>query len=151
MLQANLIRNAGPAEAAAEGFETAEDTLPILQVMQATSPYIVAKQANKIIGYTLVATTETYRHHQLISGLFEAIDDTEYNGGLLQREPYVVVGQVCVAKAFRGQWLVKKLYSITSSSMPLYTNIVYLYRTGQSPFAESPPVGGLSGGEHNGL
>jgi ribosomal protein S18 acetylase RimI-like enzyme len=59
----------------------------------------------------LVATKEIRKGHDLLEGLFDAIDECEYNGKLLREVNYVVVGQLCVAKEYRGMGLVQKLYN----------------------------------------
>jgi ribosomal protein S18 acetylase RimI-like enzyme len=45
-----------------------------------------------------------------MADLFNVIDTKTYKGQLLKEVNYVVVGQLCVAEAFRGQGLVKRLY-----------------------------------------
>ena len=78
--------------------------------MNASSSAIIAKDGDKVVGYALVVTKDIRKGHKLIEGLFDAIDACEYNGKLLRDVNYVVVGQLCVAKEYRGQDLVQKLY-----------------------------------------
>lgn len=106
----NLKQNISAEEAIDQGFLTAAFTLEYLQEMNAVSPSIIAKVGDKVVGYALVATKEIRNGHDLIKGLFDAIDKTAYNGILLKDVNYVVVGQLCVAKEYRGQDLVQKLY-----------------------------------------
>lgn len=106
----NLKQNITPEEANEQGFLTASYTLAYLQKMNSIFPSIIAKDGNKVVGYALVATKNIRKGHDLIEGLFDAIDECEYNGKLLKDVNYVVVGQLCVAKAYRGQNLVQKLY-----------------------------------------
>ena len=106
----NLKQNITAEEAFEQGFLTAAFTLEYLQQMNAASPAIIAKDGDKVVGYALVATKEIRKGHDLIEGLFDAIDECDYNGKLLKEVNYVVVGQLCVAKEYRGQDLVQKLY-----------------------------------------
>jgi ribosomal protein S18 acetylase RimI-like enzyme len=78
--------------------------------MHDVSPSIIAKDRDKVVGYALVATKEIRMGHDLIADLFNVIDTKSYKGQLLNEVNYVVVGQLCVAEAYRGQGLVKRLY-----------------------------------------
>jgi len=48
--------------------------------MNSASPSIIAKDGEKVVGYALVATKDVRKGHELIEGLFDAIDTCEYNG-----------------------------------------------------------------------
>jgi GNAT superfamily N-acetyltransferase len=106
----NLKQNITAEEAVDQGFLTASYSIEYLQDMNAASPAIIAKDGDNVVGYALVATKDVRNGHDLIEGLFDAIDKSEYNGELLRDVNYVVVGQLCVAKEYRGQDLVQKLY-----------------------------------------
>lgn len=106
----NLKQNITAEEAIEQGFLTASYTIEYLEEMNAASPSIIAKDGDKVVGYALVATKDIRKGHDLIEGLFDAIDACEYNGKLLRDVNYVVVGQLCVAKEYRGQDLVQRLY-----------------------------------------
>ena len=106
----NLKQNITAEEAIDQGFLTAAYTIEYLQEMNSAYPSIIATVGDKVVGYVLVATKGIRKGHDLIEGLFDAIDACEYNGKLLSDVNYVVVGQLCVAKEYRGQDLVQKLY-----------------------------------------
>ncbi len=106
----NLKQNITAEEAIDQGFLTAAYTIEYLQEMNSASPAIIAKDGDKVVGYALVATKEIRKGHDLVEDLFDAIDECDYNGKLLKDVNYVVVGQLCVAKEYRGQELVQKLY-----------------------------------------
>lgn len=106
----NLRQNITPEEAFEQGFLTAAYTIDYLKEMNSIAPSIIAKDGNKVIGYALVATKDIRKGHDLIEGLFDAIDECVYKGRSLRDVNYVVVGQLCVAKEYRGQNLVQKLY-----------------------------------------
>lgn len=109
--QANLRRNISAHEAAEQGFLTAEYSLDLLHQMHALEPAIIAKEGEEIAGYALVATKAIRHAHPLMAELFDAIDKLQYQGIALHSANYVVVGQLCVRKEFRGQGLVPKLYN----------------------------------------
>jgi ribosomal protein S18 acetylase RimI-like enzyme len=106
----NLKQNITAEEAMDQGFLTAAYTMEYLQEMNSVFPSIIAKHGDKVVGYALVATKDIRKGHDLIEGLFDAIDACEYNGKSLRDVNYVVVGQLCVAKEYRGQDVVQKLY-----------------------------------------
>lgn len=106
----NLKQNISAEEAIDKGFLTAAFTIEYLQEMNVASPSIIAKVGEKVVGYALVATKAIRNGHDLLEDLFDAIDQSEYKGKLLKDVNYVVVGQLCVAKEYRGQDLVQKLY-----------------------------------------
>jgi ribosomal protein S18 acetylase RimI-like enzyme len=106
----NLRKNIDIATAADQGFLTAEYTLEYLKAMHDASPSIIAKDGDTVAGYALVATKEVRNGHDLMADLFNVIDTKSYNGQLLKEVNYVVVGQLCVAEAYRGQGLVKIMY-----------------------------------------
>ena len=93
-----------------EGFVTAEYSLKLLEEMHHQNPAIIATQNGKLVGYALVITRQFLGNHALLDDLIQNIDSLEYNGKKLQQVSYVVVGQLCVAKAVRGQGLGQGLY-----------------------------------------
>jgi ribosomal protein S18 acetylase RimI-like enzyme len=108
--RANLRRNLSDADAAQQGFLTAEYTLPFLHAMNAARPSIIAIDQSQVVGYALVATPSIRDGHPFIRSLFEAIDGIPWGKGCLGDCPYVVVGQLCVGREHRGQGLVQRLY-----------------------------------------
>ena len=63
-----------------------------------------------MVGYALVALKSIRHQHDLLGDLFSAIDKLEYKNQLMKNSPYVVVGQLCVARNYRGQGLVQQMY-----------------------------------------
>jgi ribosomal protein S18 acetylase RimI-like enzyme len=106
----NLRTNITDEEALSQGFLTASYTMEYLREMNAAAPTVIAKDGEIIAGYAMVATKPVRNGHDLMADLFDTIDRTFYQGKLLKESEYVVVGQLCVAKAYRGLGLVQKLY-----------------------------------------
>lgn len=101
--QKNLARNLPPAEVASQGFVTVEHTLDVLRRMHALSPSIVAREGDALAGYALVMPVECRVFIPVLIPMFERLD-------ALNVERYYVMGQVCVAKEFRGQGVFDLLY-----------------------------------------
>jgi len=107
----NLRPNISDTEAASEGFLTASYTIAYLQAMNADAPSVIAKMGDKVVGYAMVTTHNLRDGHDLMADLFNTIDRTSYGGRLLSETDYVVVGQLCLAKEFRGLGLVQQMYN----------------------------------------
>ncbi len=116
---ANLKGEISPCEAAKEGFVTASYPLECLQQMHAAHPSVVAKSGDRVIGYALVACSEIRNCNELLQYFFEMADDIIYQGRPMRDYKYVIVGQLCVAKGYRGRGIVDQMYNfyrITLSS-----------------------------------
>lgn len=105
-LKTNLSEN----EQLSEGFLTASYTEEFLNLMNSYYPAILAKNENQVVGYALVATKEIRGKHELLDDLIQHCDKVTYNGQQLSERPYVIVGQLCVAKPYRGQGIAQRLY-----------------------------------------
>ncbi|MFN5479872.1 MAG: hypothetical protein ACK43J_03385 [Chitinophagaceae bacterium] len=110
-LQRKNLRNRITDDVAqSQGFLTAEYTIDYLTRMNDALPSIIAKDGDVLAGYSLVSVQSVREGHDLIADLFNVIDRTPYKGRLLKEANYVVVGQLCVAGAYRGKGLVQGLY-----------------------------------------
>ncbi|MCU0379594.1 MAG: hypothetical protein MUE58_00250 [Chitinophagaceae bacterium] len=108
--QANLRGLLTAEERDREGFVTAEYTLEFLQQMHLAEPSIIAKDGSEVVGYALSATRDVGMKHPLLAYLFEVVDTKLYAGRPLRGENYIVVGQLCVAKGYRGLKLAQGMY-----------------------------------------
>ena len=108
--QANLSTTLSAEEAANEGFLSAQYDLNFLQRMNQISPAVIAVTNDVVVGYVLVATTDVRHEHPLLADLFNTIDRWPFEGGVLGNRRYLVCGQLCVAKAYRGMGLVQHMY-----------------------------------------
>ncbi|MDE2393416.1 MAG: hypothetical protein KGM03_06815, partial [Cytophagales bacterium] len=106
--QANLRKNISQEEAETQGFLMAEYDLDFLKLLHQQSPGILAKDGEKVVGYSLVALPETAGHHPLLADLVENIERCIFDGKPVK--DYAIVAQLCVSKEYRGQDLVQKLY-----------------------------------------
>jgi len=106
----NLKKNLSITEAEKEGFVTAEYSIEFLQKLHLKNPSIIAKDGNQIVGYALVALKSIRDQHELLADLFDSIDKVQYKGQMLKNTNYVVIGQLCVSKKYRGLGLVQAMY-----------------------------------------
>lgn len=108
--EANLKKNLPGGEAETEGFVTAEYSIEFLKTLHEAGPSVIAKEGDQVVGYALVAAKTIRYQHELLSDLFNSIDKINYRGHMLKNASYVVVGQLCVAKNYRGLGLVRLMY-----------------------------------------
>ena len=108
----NNLANISKEESAKEGFVTASYSIDFLRRMNKIQPSIIALHGNEVVGYAMVTDKELYGQHSLLDSLFDALADMNYQGEKLGDGKVVLVGQLCVAKPFRGQGLVPKMYNL---------------------------------------
>jgi hypothetical protein len=108
--QQNLRKNLSAMEAEEQGFLMAEYSFDFLQKMHKAAPSVIAVSEGKVVGYSLVALKTIRDEHPLLADLFNTIDRIEFKSQNLSQSNYVVVGQLCVGKGFRGMGLVDSMY-----------------------------------------
>jgi GNAT superfamily N-acetyltransferase len=108
--QANLAANVSAAEAQAQGFVTAVHSLEVLQRMHELAPSIVARAESQLAGYALSMRIEARKDVPILEPMFELLETLSFRGRALCDTPFYVMGQICVAKAFRGQGVFDALY-----------------------------------------
>jgi ribosomal protein S18 acetylase RimI-like enzyme len=101
----NVARNLSEREMAESGFVTVEHTLDVLRRMHALSPSIVAKDGAELAGYALVMPVECRSFVPVLEPMFQRLEAL----GMFQQRFYVM-GQVCVASAYRGRGVFDLLY-----------------------------------------
>lgn len=115
----NLAQSVGAAEAAAQGFVTVSHTLESLGAMHALAPSIVARAAAQggapsapraVVGYALTMPLEARALVPILEPMFEKLAALSWRGRSLSTLRHYVMGQVCVAKPFRGQGVFDALY-----------------------------------------
>lgn len=111
----NLRQHLREEEAASQGFLTASYPFEYLKEMNAVFPSVIATDDARVVGYALITTQASRNGHDLIQDLFNNIDRCRYHGEILKHARYVVVGQLCVDKEYRGQNLVKRMYDYFAS------------------------------------
>ena len=110
-LQAENVRAAVDAETAAEqGFLTAQHDLPLLKAMNAEAASVIAVHERRVVGYALAMTRTFGQSVPVLAELFDRQDKIEHRGQLLGESGYLVMGQICVAEAARGQRVPDRMY-----------------------------------------
>ena len=106
----NLPQNLTDEEIKSQGFLTVSHSLEDLQKMHTHAPNIVMKDGDKIIGYLLAMTKKSRLDIPVLIPMFESFDRIQYQGKCISDYNYLVVGQVCIHKNYRGQGLLDGCY-----------------------------------------
>jgi len=114
----NLMGAVSAEQQAREGFVYAKHTVPLLKTMSAHLPQVVAIQEGRVVGYNLAMHAAMSETVPSLIPMFSEFEKCQYKGKSLKDYHFIVGGQVCVARAFRGQGLLKKLYQATSTRVP---------------------------------
>ena len=101
----NLKVNLTEAEALSQGFVTLSHTINQLTLICGEEAHVIAVHQGKIVGYTLTMLSQFRNVMPLLANLYRKLDI------LNAQEPYLVMGQVCIDKSYRGQDLFSGLYN----------------------------------------
>lgn len=111
----NLFSSISADQQAQQGFVFAEHTVPILKMMAAELPQVIAVSNGRVIGYNLGMPVSMRNEIPSLIPMFTEFERCIYKGRPLSAYRYIVGGQVCVDKDFRGQGLLSKLYHETKT------------------------------------
>jgi GNAT superfamily N-acetyltransferase len=116
--QQNVGRALTAEQQAQQGFVFAEHTLALLHLMAAQLPQVIAVSHDTVIGYNLAMPVTMKKALPSLVPMFAEFEWSTYKGRPLTTYQFIVGGQVCVAKAFRGQGLMRQLYHETRHRLP---------------------------------
>ena len=113
--QKYLVSNIGKEEMQSQGFLTVQHTPGLLKKMHSLAPSIIIKDGDAVVGYALVMLRECRELIPELIPMFNTFDNLEYQrveqqGKRLIDYSFYVMGQICVAKEYRGQGLFDMLY-----------------------------------------
>jgi ribosomal protein S18 acetylase RimI-like enzyme len=106
----NLARNLSREEVQSQGFVTVLHRLEDLQKMNAIEQHIIAKENDNVVAYLLAMTEKSKFDIPVLVPMFELFESIAYKSKKLSQYNYMVVGQVCVDKKYRGQGVLDKCY-----------------------------------------
>jgi RimJ/RimL family protein N-acetyltransferase len=94
-----------------QGFVTVKHDPEVLLRMNGAYPSVIAKAGDELAGYCLVMLREFAGQVPVLDGLFDLLKGLSHQGRPLRDNPrWFVMGQVCVAEAFRGQGVFEGMY-----------------------------------------
>ena len=106
----NLAATLPEEEIRQQGFVTVVHRLEDLVRMNRIEPHIIAKAAENVIAYLLAMTEASKEDIPVLKPMFAIFQKLSFAGKSLTKYLYMVVGQVCVDKAYRGQGVLDRCY-----------------------------------------
>ena len=122
--QLNLPKNISAQEALEQGFLTVEHSLDILAEMNHPYGHSIAKANSQLAGYALVMERHFENQIPILQPFFARLDQLQWEGQPLVDGSYILMGQVCVAKSFRGQGVFAGLYRDMQQRMAPYFQLI---------------------------
>lgn len=113
----NHFTNIAEETAKEQGFVTVRHDFDTLSAMNKKFHHVIAKQGDRIVGYTLVMLKEFGKSIPELLSMFEEIESVQYKNMPLGQLPYFVMGQVCVAREVRGMNVFASLYEKLKQNM----------------------------------
>lgn len=107
----NLPSNLTKEETEREGFVTVMHSLEDLKKLNAIEQSVIAKEDGKIIAYLIAMTSQSKADIPVPIPMFANFDNIKLHNKTLSAYNYILVGQVCVAKSFRGQGILDNCYA----------------------------------------
>lgn len=95
---------------AREGFVTVQHNPEVLARMNLHAPSVIAQSGDALAGYCLMMPREFRPDIPILEPMFQRLDQLTWRGQPLDRQRWFVMGQVCVAAAFRGQGVFDGMY-----------------------------------------
>lgn len=106
----NHLSAVDAAVAVEQGFLTVRHDPFVLRKMNAAYPSVIAKEGDALAGYCLVMPPSFADDLPILAPMFGLLGKLEWKGRPIHEWKWFVMGQVCVAEAYRGQGVFDGLY-----------------------------------------
>jgi ribosomal protein S18 acetylase RimI-like enzyme len=108
--QLNLKTNVSEKIKNDQGFLTVCHSREQLEMMRSLTPQIIAKADGEVVAYALAMLPAMGKLVTDLQPMFDIVDDIEWEEKFIRDYKYYMMGQICVAEAFRGQGVFERLY-----------------------------------------
>jgi GNAT superfamily N-acetyltransferase len=109
--KSNLPRSLNSDEIQSQGFVTVDHTYDLLKKLNDHEKHVIAKDLDKVIGYVLAMTKQSKFDIPVLFPMFDVFDTVLYKEKRIPEYNYILVGQVCVDKEYRGQGIFDNCYT----------------------------------------
>lgn len=106
----NLPQSLTQEEISREGFVTVHHSFEALKKMNSYEQSVIAREHDTVVAYLLAMTQRSKNDIPVLVPMFEVFNQVVYQGKKISEFHYLVVGQVCVAKEFRGMGVLDECY-----------------------------------------
>lgn len=117
--QANIPSAITIEEQQKEGFVTVHHTFEVLKAMNDKCPHIIATYKEKVVAYALCMLRDFKNDITILRPMFEQIDNC-----LPIHKTYIVMGQICIDKAFRKKGVFRGLYNFMQKELQLRFDMI---------------------------
>jgi hypothetical protein len=127
VLQAQNHRDeVDPATAASDGFTSVRHDPAVLHAMNQAFPSAIATSGDQLAGYAVMMPQAFRERVPILRPMFELLDRLRWRGEALAGNPrWFVMGQVCVARDFRGRGVFDGLYhQLRATYVPQFDFVV---------------------------
>lgn len=114
--QQNLAATLTDCEISSQGFVTVTHQLADLAQMNAIESHVIAKAGDKVVGYVLAMTPQSADNIPVLKPMFVLFQEIAFDNRKISDFKYLVVGQVCVDKMYRGTGLLDNCYAFYKKS-----------------------------------
>ena len=108
--QQNLPKNISAEELKSQGFVTFQHDLKTLQEFHQLAPSVIVKDDEKVIAYALTVVNEARHVFPPMESMFRLLEKLQWKDKPFCDYRYYEMGQVCVAKEYRGKDVFEMLY-----------------------------------------
>jgi hypothetical protein len=108
--KANLAQGLSQAEIESQGFVTVSHTYDQLKKLNDSERHIIAKDNDKVAAYLLAMTQHSRSDIPILVPMFELFENISYKNEKITTYNYLVVGQACVGREYRGQGVLDSCY-----------------------------------------
>lgn len=106
----NHATNISETELQSQGFVTLKHDLKTLEQMHNLSPSVIIKEDHNVVAYALTMLQECRQLIPDLEPMFALLDKLNWKEKPLSDYSFYVMGQVCVAKQYRGRGFFDELY-----------------------------------------
>ena len=107
----NLKANISPEEKSSQGFVTMQYDLKMLQAFHRLSQSVVVRNGAEVVGYALVVPLAGRALYPNLESMFVNFSEIQWKGRPLYDYRFYIMGQVCVAREWRGKGVFDMLYN----------------------------------------
>ena len=112
----NLAVNLTPEEIREQGFVTVVHSYSDLEKMNGIAPHVICKDGDKVVAYLLAMTAASKTTLPVLIPMFDLFEQIFYLNKKVSAYNYIVVGQVCVDKHYRGRGILDACYKTYSNT-----------------------------------
>lgn len=106
----NLPKNISEEESRSQGFVTFQHDLETLKQFHQLAPSVIVKDDDKVIAYALTVVNEARYIFPPMESMFRQLETLQWKNKPFSDYRYYEMGQICVAKDYRGKGVFEMLY-----------------------------------------